>query len=86
VIVDSGDHWHEFRGGAKTGGSQDSFMYVEFKQPTSHLNRERIVDVKPEVEPVAEPEPEVPGFASQYLQGRKRMISTKSLHVITLRK
>jgi hypothetical protein len=30
-IVDKGDHWATFRGGAKTGSEQSSYMYVEFK-------------------------------------------------------
>jgi hypothetical protein len=30
VIVDSGDHWHEFVGGAKSGSAKDSFMWVKF--------------------------------------------------------
>lgn len=30
-IVSSGDHWHAFKGGAKSGSACDSFMYVIFK-------------------------------------------------------
>ncbi len=30
-MIDSGDHFHAFVGGAKTGSPQDSFVWVEFK-------------------------------------------------------
>lgn len=30
-IIDTGDHFHGFVGGAKTGGSQDSYMWVRFQ-------------------------------------------------------
>ena len=32
-IVDVGDHWHEFVGGAESGSAQDSFMWVDFVLP-----------------------------------------------------
>ncbi len=28
LIIDSGDHWHSFVGGAKSGSNNDSFLYV----------------------------------------------------------
>ena len=31
VIIDNGDHWHDFVGGAKSGTARDSFMYVIFE-------------------------------------------------------
>ena len=30
-IIDTGDHWHAFVGGAKSGSAQDSYMWVRFK-------------------------------------------------------
>lgn len=30
-IIDSGNHWHEFVGGAKSGSAKDSFLWVTFK-------------------------------------------------------
>lgn len=30
TILDSGDHWHAFVGGAKSGSAQDSFLWVRF--------------------------------------------------------
>lgn len=33
TVIGSGDHWHEFVGGAKAGSSQDSYMWVKFKIP-----------------------------------------------------
>lgn len=30
-IINSGDHWHSFVGGAKTGGPQDTHFWVTFK-------------------------------------------------------
>jgi hypothetical protein len=30
-IIDTGDHWHAFVGGAKSGTSRDSYMYVKFE-------------------------------------------------------
>ena len=30
-IVDYGDHWHSFVGGAKGGSEKDSFFWVKFK-------------------------------------------------------
>ena len=29
-LVDSGNHWHAFVGGAKSGSTQDSYMWVKF--------------------------------------------------------
>ncbi len=29
-IIDYGNHWHAFVGGAKTGGPQDSYLWVKF--------------------------------------------------------
>jgi len=31
IVIDTGDHWHAFRGGCKSGSSQDSYMWVQFK-------------------------------------------------------
>ena len=31
VIVQTGDHFHAFCGGAKSGSATDSYMWVEFK-------------------------------------------------------
>lgn len=33
VIVDSGNHFHDFVGSAKSGSRQDSYLYVIFKLP-----------------------------------------------------
>lgn len=33
VIVDSGNHFHSFVGGAKSGTAQDSFLWVKFTIP-----------------------------------------------------
>lgn len=30
VIVDSGNHYHDFVGGAESGSAKDSFMWVKF--------------------------------------------------------
>jgi hypothetical protein len=30
-ILESGDHWHSFVGGAKAGSSQDSYIWVKFE-------------------------------------------------------
>lgn len=30
-VIESGNHWHEFVGGAKTGSVKDSFVWVKFK-------------------------------------------------------
>jgi hypothetical protein len=30
TIIDSGDHWHVFVGGAKAGGPKDSYFWVHF--------------------------------------------------------
>ncbi len=30
-VIDAGDHWHSFVGGAKTGGPQDTYYWVTFK-------------------------------------------------------
>jgi hypothetical protein len=30
-IIDKGDHMHSFVGGARTGGAQDSYMWVRFE-------------------------------------------------------
>lgn len=30
-VVDYGNHWHPFRGGAKPGSSRDSYFYCKFK-------------------------------------------------------
>jgi len=30
-IIDSGNHWHKFVGGAKSGSAKDSFLWVKFK-------------------------------------------------------
>lgn len=37
LVIDLGDHWHDFVGGAKTGGYQDSYMWVEFKLMRYHI-------------------------------------------------
>lgn len=29
-IIECGDHWRPFKGSAKTGGPQDSYMFVKF--------------------------------------------------------
>lgn len=29
-LVDCGDHWHEFVGGAKSGSAKDSYFWVKF--------------------------------------------------------
>jgi len=34
IIVDSGDHWATFNGGAKSGSSKDSYMWVKFVLPS----------------------------------------------------
>ena len=31
VIVDYGNHWHPFVGGAKSGSAKDSFYFCKFK-------------------------------------------------------
>lgn len=31
TVLDSGNHYHKFVGGAKSGSSQDSFIWVKFK-------------------------------------------------------
>ena len=30
IIIDSGNHYHNFVGGAKSGSAQDSFLWVKF--------------------------------------------------------
>ena len=30
IIIDSGNHFHEFVGGAKSGSAQDSYLWVKF--------------------------------------------------------
>ena len=34
TILDAGEHWHAFVGGAKPGSAQDSYMWVKFTIPT----------------------------------------------------
>lgn len=29
-VIDSGDHWHSFVGGAKAGSAQDSYVWITF--------------------------------------------------------
>jgi hypothetical protein len=31
TILDSGNHWHSFDGGAKSGTAKDSFLWVQFR-------------------------------------------------------
>ena len=30
VVIDYGNHWHPFVGGAKSGSSKDSYLYCKF--------------------------------------------------------
>lgn len=30
IVMDSGDHWHSFVGGAKAGSAQDSYVWITF--------------------------------------------------------
>jgi len=80
-IVDTGDHWHAFVGGAKSGSAQDTYMYVEFRLPEAEKQKIvlPVIDV-----------PELQGPASSelplYLQRRRRMIITKALRQILEKK
>lgn len=31
VLIETGDHWHAFVGGAKSYGRQDSYVWAKFK-------------------------------------------------------
>ena len=47
IVIDTGDHWAPFRGGAKTGSAGSSYMWVQFKLPEQDVsNDETIVTEK----------------------------------------
>ena len=39
LIVESGDHWAAFAGGAKSGSAKDSHMFVKFDLNHPHENQ-----------------------------------------------
>ncbi len=41
VILDSGDHWAPFNGGAKSGSAKDSYLWVTFTVPETTTTREK---------------------------------------------
>jgi hypothetical protein len=40
VMIDSGDHFHDFVGGTKSGSSQDSYMWVTFTIPEKSIGEQ----------------------------------------------